>query len=103
MQGSSDSIGIAATAIFLRPSSSAAWSNLSTLAPENQSQYAAEMALNVAIQGKVEPGELCHAYSQIGALSCDQKAIMVAPWRIDGWKGLATDVNAAIGAAKKAG
>lgn len=44
----------------------------------------------------MEAEELCHAYSQMGVLSCDQKAIMVAPWRMDGWKGLAADANIAV-------
>lgn len=93
---SRDPTSIAATAIFLRPSSCTAWSNLSTVAPDGQSQHAAEMALKVAVQGKVDAEALCRAYSQMGVLSCDQKAIMVAPWKADGWKGLAADVDAAV-------
>lgn len=65
-----------------------------TASPE-PSYHTADMALKVAVQGKVDAEELCHAFSQIGVLSCDQKAIMVAPWKVDGWRGMVADINSA--------
>ncbi|KAL7276275.1 Superkiller protein 3 [Rhizina undulata] len=86
-----DAAQAATTAIFLRPSLSGAWSNLSVLAND---QNAAEMALKVAVRGKVDAEELALAYARMGVISCDQKAIMVAPWKVEGWMGLVEDVKA---------
>jgi superkiller protein 3 len=53
------------------------------------------MALKVALESEImDPEELCYAYAQQGVIACDQKAIMVAPWKADGWNWLAEDVKA---------
>ena len=40
--------------------------------------------------------ELSFAYAQQGIMSCDQRAIIIAPWKAEGWSRLAEDVQTAV-------
>ena len=77
--------------IFLRPAHATTWSALADL--ENN-QNAAEMARKIAVAGEFEAEVVAKALAGVGEIAADQRAIMIAPWRKEGWLGLAEDVKA---------
>lgn len=82
--------GAAASAIFIRPSVAGNWSRLAAVADE---AFAAETALKVAQKSReCEAEELAKAYAGISEIGCDQRAIFVAPWKLEGWEGLRNDM-----------
>ncbi|KAF8442581.1 hypothetical protein BGX38DRAFT_1096186 [Terfezia claveryi] len=86
-----DPIPTAATAVFLGPAHPGPWQNFAAVAVD---QHAADMAKEVAEQGDFDPEVVADALAGVGQISCDQRAIMIAPWRASGWKGLAADIVA---------
>ena len=67
-------------------------------AEESDDSYAKEMALAVAMgnvppKGVLTAEELCDAYAQAGTVADAQRAIITAPWRREGWEGLADCVR----------
>lgn len=84
----------AASTIMLTPSQPQGWSQLAELAGETQ-PYAADMALLTALRGVPPRGtldneDLCKVYAGTRRTADAQTGIMVAPWREEGWKVLAT-------------
>ena len=86
----------AQAAIMLAPHQPQGWSALGNVAEDDDAAgEAAEMALLTALQavkGKVEEigaGELATMYAGTGKVADAQRAVMLAPWVVDGWKGLA--------------
>ncbi|KAG0633574.1 hypothetical protein HOY80DRAFT_991029 [Tuber brumale] len=95
LQDRDDAIAVATTSIFIQPSLSSAWNNLAKLTGGND--HVTAMALKVAQENKVlDAEELSFAYAQQGIMSCNQRAIIIAPWKVDGWVSLAEDVQAAM-------
>ena len=84
-------IPTAAAAVFLRPAHPGPWQNLAEVAVD---QHAADMARKVAEHGDFSPEVVADALVGVSQISCDQRAIMIAPWRASGWKGLAADIAA---------
>ncbi|KAH0543323.1 hypothetical protein FGG08_002386 [Glutinoglossum americanum] len=75
------------TSILLSPSSASAWSQL---AEHSGDVYPAEMALKMAVRGAPPLGtlqaeDLARAFAGSGCVGDAQRAVMVAPWRSDGW------------------
>ena len=54
------------------------------------------MAKRVAERGVFSAEVVADALASVGQISCDQKAIMIAPWRANGWSALAADVANAV-------
>ena len=50
------------------------------------------MAKKVAERGVFSAEVVADALSSVGQISCDQRAVMIAPWRASGWSALAADV-----------
>ncbi|RPA93643.1 protein prenylyltransferase [Choiromyces venosus 120613-1] len=95
LQERDDAITVATKSIFIQPSLSSAWNNLAKLSGGND--HVTEMALRVAQESKVlDAEELSFAYAQQGIMSCNQRAILIAPWKAEGWVSLAEDVQAAV-------
>lgn len=86
-----DPIATASAAVFLRPAHPGPWQRFAEMAND---QHAAEMAKKVAEHGDFTPEVVSDALAGVGRISCDQRAIMIAPWRASGWKGLAADIAA---------
>jgi len=86
---------MATISIFIQPSLSSTWNNLAKLSGGNA--HVTAMALKVAQESKVlDAEELSFAYAQQGIISCDQRAIVIAPWKAEGWSSLAEDVQTAM-------
>ena len=83
-------IPTACSAVFLRPAHPGPWLNLAQVSDE---QYAADMARKVASRGKFSAEVVADAWAGVGKAECDQRAIMIAPWRESGWVGLKADVQ----------
>ena len=88
-------IGEAAAAIMLSPGLPAGWMELSTA---SQNPYSAELAVKRACQGvpphgSLEAADLSQAYAQSGKISDSLRAIMIAPWKRDGWEELDHDLS----------
>lgn len=80
----------ATAAIMLAPGHPQGWMELSAA---SESSYPAEMAVDRAVRcvpphGNLEAADLSQAYAQTGKASDALKAIMVAPWKRDGWQEL---------------
>ncbi|KAF4632028.1 hypothetical protein G7Y89_g6102 [Cudoniella acicularis] len=78
------------TDIFLHPNQPHGWSRLAEVGGD---EYAAEMALNTAVKGVPPRGELgaaelAVAFAGVGSVAGAQKAVIVAPWREEGWDAL---------------
>ncbi|KAF3942153.1 hypothetical protein ABW19_dt0207265 [Dactylella cylindrospora] len=87
-----NTISTCTSAIFLTPSSSAAWESLANVSDET---FPADMALDLAQSKAVlNTEELCEAFEASGTLDHDQMSIIVAPWRQEGWRRLVEDVGA---------
>ena len=86
-----DPIPTAVAAVFLRPAHPGPWQNFAEVAAN---QHAADMAKKVTEHGDFSPEVVSDALAGLGQISCDQRAIMIAPWRASGWKGLAADIAA---------
>ena len=80
----------ATTAIMLAPSQPHSWALLADCTEET---YPAEMAVLTALKavpprGALDAGDLCRAYAGTGRLDDAQRAVMVAPWMVEGWEAL---------------
>ncbi|KAH0558732.1 hypothetical protein GP486_004622 [Trichoglossum hirsutum] len=76
-----------ATSILLSPSSASAWSQLAERSGEI---YPAEMALKMAARGvpplgALQAKDLARAFAGSGRVGDAQKAVVIAPWKSDGW------------------
>ncbi|KAI9787609.1 MAG: Superkiller protein 3 [Geoglossum umbratile] len=76
-----------ATSILLSPSNASAWSQL---AERSGDVYPADMALKMAVRGvpplgTLQAEDLAKAFAGSGRVGDAQRALMVAPWRSDGW------------------
>lgn len=90
-------IGEATVGVMLSPGQPQGWMELSVA---SQEVYPAEMAVkralrNVPPRGNLDADDLSQAYSQTGKASDALRAVMVAPWRQDGWEGLVHAVSEA--------
>jgi len=88
-----DPVPVATCAVFLRPAHPRPWQNLAEVADD---QSAADMAKRVAERGVFSAVVVADALAGVGQISCDQRAIMIAPWRANGWSALAADVAIAV-------
>jgi superkiller protein 3 len=75
---------------MLAPAQPHGWMELAATTGE---RYPAEMAVRTALRsvpprGALEAEDLCQAYAQTGEIRDSLRAIMVAPWRRNGWGGL---------------
>lgn len=83
-------IGEATSAIMLSPGQPSGWMELSAT---TENSFPAEMAVNRALRSvpphsNLEAADLSQAYAQTGKASDAFRAIMVAPWRREGWEEL---------------
>nr|POE98256.1 superkiller protein 3 [Quercus suber] len=83
----------AQSAVLLKPDYPHTWSELAELTDGN-SHYVAAMVLETAQKatppsGTVQPSELGRAYAGLGTVSAAQKAIVLAPWEVNGWEQMA--------------
>lgn len=81
-------VSAATTAIMISPSQPYGWTQLAELTSVDA--YPTEMALLAAInavppRGSLRAEDLCEAYAGTRRPADAQRAIMVAPWAIDGW------------------
>ena len=83
------------TAIMLSPSQPQGWNHLAELAGlvGDEATHPAEMALlmatrNVPPRGTLDAEDLCDAFAGTGGVGDAQRAVMVAPWKREGWEGL---------------
>lgn len=89
-------VGEATAAVMLSPGQPQGWMELSAA---SQEVYPAEMAVKRAMRcvpprGNLEAIDLSRAYAQTGKASDALRAIMVAPWKRDGWEELNHAVSA---------
>lgn len=92
--GAEAAVAAAASAVFVRPSSTGNWERLAKVAEESW-EAAAETALKVAVGASKDAGgaeELGRALASTGKVGCDLRGVFVAPWRREGWEGLKADV-----------
>lgn len=83
-------ISQATTTIMLAPSQPHGWSQLADLSEES---YPAEMAVLTAVKaappgGNLDANDLSRAYAGTRRLDDAQRAVMVAPWTVQGWEAL---------------
>jgi superkiller protein 3 len=83
--------------VMLYPWKATGWRRL---VQESEEGYAKEMALKVAMgnvppKGPLGAEELSDAFAQAGTIADAQRAIMVAPWRREGWEALVESVGGA--------
>ncbi|MCJ1335027.1 Superkiller protein 3 [Bachmanniomyces sp. S44760] len=80
----------ASTAVMLAPSESHGWTQLAALTDEsNPADMAVVTAMRAAPpQGSLDARDLCLALSSTTRAADAQRAIMVAPWEVVGWKAL---------------
>jgi superkiller protein 3 len=88
-------VGEATAAVMLSPSQPAGWMELSSAV---QSLYPGDMALdralkNVPPHGNLEAADLSDAYAQTGKAGDALRAIMIAPWKGNGWEELDYSVS----------
>lgn len=81
-------ISAATTAVMISPSQPYGWTQLAEL--NSVDAYPTEMALLAAVnavppRGSLRAEDLCGAYAGTRRPADAQRAIMVAPWTIDGW------------------
>jgi superkiller protein 3 len=86
----------ATKSIMISPGQPAGWSDL---AMTTNQTYPADMALanavrNVPPRGKLDAAELSKAYSRTGRRRDALQAIIVAPWKVDGWDSSADSLSA---------
>ncbi|KAN0071068.1 hypothetical protein V8E54_010499 [Elaphomyces granulatus] len=80
-------LGETTTAVMLAPAQPHGWMELASTTGE---RYPAEMAVQTALRsvpprGPLDAEDLCQAYTQTGKIGDSFRAIMVAPWRRNGW------------------
>lgn len=80
-------IAEASAAVILSPGQPQGWIQLAAATGE---LYPAKMAIKTAVQsvpprGELEAVDLCQAYAQTGTIGDSLRAIMIAPWKGDGW------------------
>ncbi|KXG46022.1 Tetratricopeptide-like helical [Penicillium griseofulvum] len=83
-------IGDATAAVMLTPGQPAGWMELSTA---SRKPYPAEMTIKRALRsvpphGNLGAEDLSQAYAQTGKLGDAFRAIMIAPWKRNGWEEL---------------
>jgi superkiller protein 3 len=83
-------IGEATAAVMLSPGQPQGWMELSAV---SDSSYPAEMAIQRALRcvpplSNLDASDLSQAYAQAGTATDAFRAIMVAPWRKEGWEEL---------------
>jgi superkiller protein 3 len=83
-------IGESTAAIMLSPRLPAGWNELTTA---SHNPYSAEMAVKRACQsvppwGNLAAADLSESYAQTGKASDSLRAVMMAPWKRDGWEEL---------------
>jgi superkiller protein 3 len=93
--------------VFITPYNSSSWTQLAEQGSnfssedednfEDQKAFAAQMALKTALKqsGSVAglaAEELGKAFANVGTIGDDQRAIMTAPWVVDGWAALGEDI-----------
>ncbi|KAJ5886770.1 uncharacterized protein N7473_009444 [Penicillium subrubescens] len=83
-------IGEATAAVMLSPGQPQGWMELSAV---SDSSYPAEMAIQRALRSvpphsNLDASDLSQAYAQAGKATDVFRAIMVAPWRKEGWEEL---------------
>ncbi|KAJ5820130.1 antiviral protein (Ski3) [Penicillium riverlandense] len=88
-------IGEATAAVMLSPGQPQGWMELATA---SQSLYPAEMAIQRALRSvpphsNLEAADLSQAYAQTGKAGDALRAVMVAPWKQDGWEELSHAVS----------
>lgn len=54
------------------------------------------MAKKVAERGVFSAEVVADALASVGQISCDQRAIMIAPWSANGWSALAADIACVV-------
>ena len=86
----------ATISIMISPGQPNGWSDLAALSDET---YPADMAMinaarNVPPKGDLSAEELSEVYSRTGRRSDALQAIIVAPWKPDGWDSLAESLSA---------
>ncbi|KAF7714850.1 Uncharacterized protein PECH_000021 [Penicillium ucsense] len=88
-------VGEATAAVMLSPGQPQGWMELSNI---SDSSYPAEMAIQRALRcvpphGSLDATDLCQAYAQAGTADDGFRAIMVAPWKKEGWEELRHGVS----------
>jgi superkiller protein 3 len=83
------------SSVLLYPWKSSGWKHLAIETNDAQSK---EMALrtaerNVPPMGMLEAKDLAEAFAGTGRIADAQRAVMVAPWSVDGWLGIAEGVK----------
>lgn len=80
-------IAEASTSVMLAPALPQGWTELSAATGElHPAKMAVKMAIrNAPPRGALEADDLCQAYVQTGTIGDSLRAIMVAPWRKEGW------------------
>ncbi|KAH8693970.1 putative translation repressor/antiviral protein Ski3 [Talaromyces proteolyticus] len=83
-------IAEASTTVMLAPQQPQGWMELSATTGElHPAKMAVRMALRSAPpRGGLEAFDLCKAYVQTGTIGDSMRAVMVAPWRKEGWEEL---------------
>lgn len=80
----------ASRAVMLAPGQPQGWMELNAATGElHTATMAVKTALrNVPPQGGLDADDLCEAYVQTGTIGNSLRAIMLAPWKAEGWEGL---------------
>jgi hypothetical protein len=72
------------------------WKKLADL---TNNDFAAETSLTVAKNSRsLDANELAKASAGVSKIESDLRSIFVAPWCVDGWRGLNNDVKACTAA-----
>ena len=82
----------ATVAIMLAPSQPHGWSQLANISEEAYPAEAAVLTANKACPpgGNLDANDLSKVYSGTGRLDDAQRAVMIAPWTVQGWEALAS-------------
>ncbi|EED12393.1 translation repressor/antiviral protein Ski3, putative [Talaromyces stipitatus ATCC 10500] len=82
-------------AVMLAPGLPQGWMELTAATGEvHPATIAVKTALrNVPPNGGLDAVDLCKAYVQTGTIGDSLRAIMVAPWKMDGWDGLSENFS----------
>lgn len=91
-------VGEATAAVMLSPGQPQGWLELSVV---SDSSYPAEMAISRALRSvpphsNLDASDLSQAYAQAGTPPDALKAIMIAPWKKEGWEGLNHGASALV-------
>lgn len=83
-------VGEATAAVMLSPAQPQGWLELSVV---SDSSYPAKMAISRALRcvpphSNLDASDLSQAYAQAGTAPDALRAVMIAPWKKEGWEGL---------------